>query len=204
QFDQGRLVVPGHIVTWTAVVIAQFHIKATGAAGNGLANASQAHNAQLLAADPCPKPETIGSVPQTSTHVAIRFRHTASRIQHQGPGHIGHAIVQNIRSGTDLNTALFGGLYVDGVVAYPYAANRFQSGQAVHQGSGGSSDSAGQEYLYAFDLLGRELVQVLEDNALEMTVDFVKRRVLGQRCQLQHDGTCHGDSLMKKQIHNLA
>ena len=49
----------------------------------------------------------------------------AGSVQHQGPGHIGHAVVQDIRGGTDLDAALLGGLYVDGVVAYPDAANRF-------------------------------------------------------------------------------
>src|SRR5690606_5517261 len=101
------------VVALSAVVIAHVHVETRAALGDGFADATQAHNAQLLAADTqAQRNAAMHLAPLAGAHEAFTLAHAARARDQQAPSQISHAIRQHVGRVADLHATLLGGVHV--------------------------------------------------------------------------------------------
>jgi len=115
-------------------VVAHLHVEAVAAPGDGFADAAQADDAEVLAADPrAQRNAAMHLAPLAGAHEAVALRHAAGARNQQAPGQVGHAIGEHIGGVADQHATLAGGIDVDGFVTHAPAADRLEIGQRVDQ-----------------------------------------------------------------------
>ncbi|MCY1377754.1 hypothetical protein D9M69_653440 [compost metagenome] len=89
QAGERGLVAVLHVVALAAVVVADVHVEARAAARDGFADAAQAHDAQLLAADAQAQRDAamhLALAPEAGAHEAFALAHAAGAGDQQAPG----------------------------------------------------------------------------------------------------------------------
>ncbi len=138
---QVGIVLVGHVLLGAAVV-GDLHAEDLGLAGDVLADAPEAEDAELAAADRVGQGHGLFQ-PLAGPHVAVAGADLARGGEQQGDRHVGHVVVQHLGGVGHDDTALGGVRQVDGVDADAVAGDDLQIRQGIHHGGAGAQVAAG-------------------------------------------------------------
>ncbi len=127
-----------------AVGIENLHAEALGAGGDGAADAAQAQNAQLLAADLAGDRE-FRRGPASGADKAVGGGKAARGHDHQPDGEVGDIVGQHVGRVGNGNAAGQGPVHRHQVVADAVDGDDLQPGHAVDQGCGRAVQAAGDQ-----------------------------------------------------------